>query len=313
MVRGVFHRLWPRLALASAALWLGACDSELITLGDLAGVDSGSSGGSPGASPTLRLRFGEPFRREELGAPDAKDDNPTLTADARTVFFTSTRSGSSNVYTATRPTLEDPFTEPVPVEEVNRNGASSSPAISLDGLSLWVGQVGDDDSGLDIWVTTRATRADAFGALENVSSLNSPADDIPRPPARNRVMPLGSRRAEPDADYRTYLAARSSELDAFGTPSAIPELESGKRVVDGFLTEDLLMLFFSSGIGEDAGDLYVAERASEDEAFGSPQLLDLSTGDDERDPWLSVDETRFFFSSNRSGDHEIFESVVSPH
>src|SRR5687767_14342277 len=130
MVRGVvsYRLLWQRLALASAALWLAACDSELITLGVLA--DGGGSGASGGASSTLRLRFGEPSLREELGEPDVKDDNPTLTDDARTVFFTSTRSGSSEVYTATRPTLDDPFTDPVPVEVVNRNGASSSPAIS---------------------------------------------------------------------------------------------------------------------------------------------------------------------------------------
>ena len=311
MARGVFCRLWEkRLALASTAFWLAACDSELITLG-LAGADGGGSGGSAGAPPSVRLTFGEPVLREELGAPDEKDDNPTLTGDARTVFFTSTRRDSSEVYTATRPTLDEPFGDPVPVEAVNRDAQSSSPAISLDGLSLWVGQDRDDGGKLDIWVTTRTTQTADFGALENVSALNSPADDIPRPPAQNRVMPLGSRRAELGADYRTYLATRSGGLDDFAAPIPLPELESGKRVVDGFLTEDLLRLFFSSGIGEDAGDLYVAERATEHEPFGPPQLLDISTGDDERDPWLSVDETRFFFSSNRSGDHEIFECLVS--
>jgi hypothetical protein len=313
MVRGVSYRRWvKKLALASTALWLAGCDSELITLG-LAGTDGGGSGGSPGVRPSVRLTFGEPVLREELGAPGAKDDNPTLTADARTVFFTSTRGDASHVYTATRPTLDDPFSDPVPVEAVNQEAESSSPAISLDGLSLWVGQERDGGSGnLDIWVTTRTTRAGGFGELENVSALNSQADDIPRPPAQNRVMPLGSRRAELGGDYRTYLATRAGELDEFAAPVAIPELENGKRVVDGFLTEDLLRLFFSSGIGEDAGDLYLAERATEHEAFGPPQRLEISTGDDERDPWLSVDETRFFFSSNRSGDHEIFESIVSP-
>jgi hypothetical protein len=312
MVRGVSYRSWEKkLALASTVFWLAACDSELITLG-LAGAGGSSSGGSAGAPPTVRLRFGEPVLRAELGARDEKDDNPTLTADALTVFFTSTRSDGSLVYTATRPTLDDPFSDPVPVEVVNQDAQSSSPAISLDGLSLWVGQDRDDGGKLDIWLTTRRTRTESFGALEKVSALNSPADDIPRPPAQNRVMPLGSRRAEVGEDYRTYLATRSGELDDFAAPIPIPELESGKRVVDGFLTEDLLRLFFSSGIGEDAGDLYVAERATEHDPFGPPQLLDISTGDDERDPWLSVDQTRFFFSSNRSGDHEIFESIVTP-
>ena len=319
MARGVVHRLWRSLALAATALELSACDSELITLGRLAdganngGADGGKSGagGSPG---TFRLKFGEPTQRVDLGLSDYKDDNATLTESALVVYFTSTRGGRSEVYTATRPTRDDPFSEPTLVEVVNEGEESSSPAISLDGLSLWVGKKREEDGlgELDIWVTTRDEMAGAWSGLQNVTVLNSPKRDIPRPAAQNRVMPLSSDRDDVDDDYRIYLAVRPNDGGTFGMPLALPELDLGKRVVDGFLSEDLLTLFFSSGVEEDDGDLFVCERASESEAFGAPVPLDaLNSPADERDPWLSPDGQRFFFTSNRSGDHEIFESVVS--
>jgi hypothetical protein len=187
----------------------------------------------------------------------------------------------------------------------------SSPAISLDGSSLWVGRVLEDD--VDIWVTTTTDAGQTWSELRSVTELNSAEKDIPRPPAnRNRVMPLGSQRGA--SDYRTLLATRPEGADTFGEPRPIPELENGLRIVDGFLTEDLLMLFYSSGEGEDEGDLFVARRATPDAAFGPPEPLEgLNDSDwDERDPWVAPDMSRIFFTSNRVDDnHEIFEATLT--
>lgn len=298
----------PALALTlGLSLSLAGCESELVNLGRSAAAGSGGAAGEP----TLRLVFGELTRRAELGTED-KDDNPTLTFDTLEVFFTSTRGEGSKVYTARRSAVGEPFGEPELVAAVEDED-SSSPAISLDGLSLWVGQSRDEGSGeLDIWVTTRPDRQSSFGALTNVAALNSPQKDIPRPPAGDgRVMPLSSERAGAEHDYRTFLAAREDGSSEFSAPVPLPELELGQRVVDGFLSEDLRLLFFSAGIGEFEGDLYVTERADERSAFGPAVALDaLNRADsDERDPWLSPDGTRFFFTSNREADHghEIFE------
>jgi hypothetical protein len=280
---------------------------------DTGGTDGGATdtGGTSTGGQMFPLRFGAMRQLTELGSPN-KDDNATLTRDSLVVYFTSTRGENADVYRAARRSLDEPFDEPVLFDPVLYDGNTSSPAISLDGRTLWVGQEREGGIGeIDIWVTT--FDGVEWSPLRNVAGLNSPEKDIPRPPAGGGVvMPLGSQRGGPDLDYRTFLAFRANETAAFGVPQAIPELDLGQRVVDGFLTEDLLMLFFSSGESEDDGDLFVARRASPNDPFGPPEPLDaLNTSYDERDPWISPDLTRFFFTSNRNLDHEIFEVTVT--
>jgi hypothetical protein len=66
-------------------------------------------------------------------------------------------------------------------------------------------------------------------------------------------------------------------------------------------------------VSEENGDLFYARRAKDTDPFGPPvPITDLNSDDtDERDPWISVDGKHFFFSSDRSGDHAIYESIVT--
>jgi hypothetical protein len=59
--------------------------------------------------------------------------------------------------------------------------------------------------------------------------------------------------------------------------------------------------------------MFVASRRHTHEPFEHfAPLADLNTASDERDPWLSADQTRFYFSSNRSGVYAIYEAEVTP-
>jgi hypothetical protein len=180
---------------------------------------------------------------------------------------------------------------------------------------------------VDVWVSTRPTRAGAWSTPLNVVALNSPVDDIPRPPGQGGlVMPLASKR-NPQNIYQTYLAARPASGAPFGSPRIISELAfSDRSTVDGCLTDDGLTLFFSStpvAPSPDAsapvdgslptGDLYVAWRRSFDEPFSATQPLgDLNTPGDERDPWLSPDGKQLFFTSDRGGVLNIYVATVDP-
>jgi hypothetical protein len=233
------------------------------------------------------------------------------------------------------------------VTAVNGDSFETSSAISTDGLTLWFGS--DRAGGVganDIWVTQRATRASAWSTPENVLALNSPADDIPRPPGEHAlVMPMSSTKATATnpasgGNYQTYLATRATQGAPFGAPLAIPELDYPDRsTVDGFLTDDGLTMFFSSaplaepadaavsttdggktadgGRTADAGvansDLFVAWRLSTSATFSMTQPLDdLNTAADERDPWLSPDGTTLFFTSDRGGVLSIYTATVKP-
>lgn len=297
------------LLLASAVLVTG-CDSELVTLGRIPRQDPGGSTGGASSEPVFR--FSEPVLVANIQSQD-KDDNPTLTADLREIYFTSTRGGNADVYVATRSSADEPFGTPARVDAVSSEKDDASPAIALDGQTLWVGQDTEDDDveDTDIWFVTRLPSG-GWSPPENATSLNSDAKDIPRQPAGTAaltIMPLGSQRN--GDDYQTFFAARSGSGE-FGVPAPIPELEPWTRVVDGFLTQDLLTLLFSSGEGEDNGDLFAVSRQSLAAPFGEPVALeDINTEHDERDPWLSPDGRRLFFTSNRGESHDIYEVAVT--
>jgi hypothetical protein len=288
-----------------------ACGGDVVTLGRVAADASGAQG----------PQFAEPKLVLELASDGDQSDNPTLTADLLEIFFTSEReggAGEADVWTARRDFADQPFAAPEPVAVVNTDQFETSPAVSPDGLELWLGSERDGGVGeQDIWVARRSSRNEAWTEPQNVSELNSPEKDIPRPTAQSgNVMPLGSRRGGLEY-YQTFLAERASKSEPFGEPRQLSELElAGQSAIDAFLTEDGLTLYFnrSPGAGESAGDLFVATRPSLSAPFSAElPLTTINTSQDERDPWLSPAGDRLFFSSDRDGTLSIYEaSLLEP-
>ena len=306
--RSPARRLVPWLVLVLGA-WSGGCgEGQLVTLGRT-------------EAPAFRPRFLPPRPLDELAPAsvedDYKDDNPVLTGDLLELYFTSTREGGpgdTDVWRARRSSRDARFEAPEPVDIVSTERFDSSPAVSLDGGSLWVGSQRDGGLGeLDIWVSHRADRDAPWSEPELVAELSTEEKDIPRPPGQGGlVMPLASQRDSPGV-YRTFLATRPSPDAAFSSVEPLSELWFDDRAtVDAFLTDDGLALYVNLSEGDDdGGDLYVARRETLDEPFSPPEPLDaLNTEGDERDPWLSPDGTRLFFASDRDGALRIYESEV---
>lgn len=324
-------RSWTARGALVCVVFVSVCcqSGETITLGQNAptratggstgtGGVEGMTGGIAGAPSTegslLPLRFENVTLVAELSSRD-KDDNPTLTGDLLEICFTSTRASSTeraDVWCALRATQSESFDEPVEITAVNSDAFETSPALSLNGLDLWFSSDREGGAGRsDIYVSSRTGRSDPWGTPILVPELNSEFDDIPRPPAMgDTVMPLGSRRT--DDTYFSYFATRETPSSPFSSPVLIEELTvSGLIVVDAQLSEDGLLLLFTSVAADDApGDLYAAERASLGEPFGVPVLFSgVNSAEDDRDPWLSPDGQILYFSSDRDGDFEIYSAT----
>lgn len=123
-------------------------------------------------------------------------------------------------------------------------------------------------------------------------------------------MPLGSDRDTRNY-YQIYFATRAEDGDAaFAAPQRVEELATPMMsTVDAFLSDDGLALFYVRGPAFGPADLFVAQRRATDDPFtpGVP-IDDLNTVSDERDPWLSPDGRQLYFSSDRSGQYEIYMS-----
>jgi hypothetical protein len=266
-------------------------------------------------SPALLTVLGEAEWLSELcKGEDGKNDNPTLTGDLLEIYFSSTRAGlgDADVWFARRDSISEPFGSPQLVTSASSNAFDTSPAISPDGLTLWLGSNRDGAYKVDIYETTRPNRdTDQWYPPRNLERPpNSEEDDIPRPLGQHgQVMPLASRRDGPA--YATYFAARGAD-GVFGPPQAMPELAvEGRSISDGCLTNDGLILLFNAELAENQGDLYLARRSSTAVPFEAPIPLDqLNTAGDDRDPWLSPDESRLFFSSDRDGERCIYQVPV---
>lgn len=234
-----------------------------------------------------------------------EDDNPTLTFDMKELYFSSKNrpegKGNVDVWVAKRDSADADFGEPFPVLAVSTVGIDNSPAISADGLAIWVGFAPATEGlgGYDIMQATRASRNDDFGTPVLAKELSSSADDIPRPLGyHDLIMPLASRRD--NELYTTYFATRTSPAAPFGTPVLKSELiVSGSNFADAFLTDDGLTLYFARSVNS-SSDIYAAYRATVNVPFGAAVALStLNTTRDDRDPWLSPDGKRLYFSSDR--------------
>jgi hypothetical protein len=257
-------------------------------------------------------QFSEPRLLESLTSP-ANTDNPSASGDLLELYFTSQRTGNADIFVAERSSPNAPFAAPRRVDALSTLGIETSPIITADALTLYWASDRDGGQGdLDIWLATRTDRESAWSTPLNMRALNSTAKDLPRLPGMNdTVMPLSSDRAS-RGYYSVLFAHIGDQPNMYGAPEPVPELAFERSsTVDGFLTDDGLTLFYVTGPAIGAADMFVASRRDTDQPFEHfVPLADLNTASDERDPWLSADQSRFFFSSNRSGVYAIYEAEV---
>lgn len=97
--------------------------------------------------------FGAPVPIAELNASDSEAD-PAPSGDERVIVFSTTRSGSPEIWYATRATRDDPFSTPLPVPGLNDAAAyQGDPYLSADACALYFAS--DRVTGdRDLWVAT---------------------------------------------------------------------------------------------------------------------------------------------------------------
>jgi hypothetical protein len=285
----------PRVARAGLLLPLLAlaCGADAV-------VTLGAGGPS--------LAFGDGGQRiRYINEESSEEFDATLTRDLLEIYFISDREGGvgvKDVWYALRRSRMDPFDAPVLLVEASSPLEEASPAISPDGLTLWVGSRREGgQGGMDIWQISRPSRGEPWSEATSVAELNSPADDLPRPLGQDEtLMPLASDRD--GTQYQTYLARRAGPGAPFESIEPLSYLwEAGSSMEDAFLTEDGLLLFYKRAPLGQPGDVYLAWRASTDRQFRDPVALDaVNSPADDRDPFLSADRIRFFFASSRRDD-----------
>lgn len=108
----------------------------------------------------------------------SSETGPFLSADGLTLYFGSNRPGgpsSTNIWAASRPTLDDPFGEPSVLAELDIGASVEAPSLSDDELTIYFD--GEGAGMTDLYVASRPDRGQDFSAPTPVTELNSASAD----------------------------------------------------------------------------------------------------------------------------------------
>jgi len=126
------------------------------------GRPGGPGGGDIWVVPVLddtKDTFGLPILVEEFSIASFNDSHPLVRKDGLEFIFVSNRPGgvgSLDLWSSTRESMEDPWSEPVNLGPVNSLGSDFRPTLSFDGTALIFAS--DRPGGVgagDLYVSTR--------------------------------------------------------------------------------------------------------------------------------------------------------------
>jgi hypothetical protein len=154
------------------------------------------------------------------------DEVPSFTADGLSLYFDSWREGgfgAMDLWMTTSTTSYGDWEAPVNLgAAVNSDAEDWSPSISADGLELYFASNRPEGFGAyDLWVTTRATTADAWGPAVHLDApFNTPQDDCwPGLSPDGLVLFFTSSRPGGFGAWDLYMARRATRSDPWGAPT----------------------------------------------------------------------------------------------
>ncbi len=256
--------------------------------GDPATVDAPVAG--PRCDPTSA--FGAPELIASLSS-DLDDATARFSQDELTVVF-SRRTGSFfDLWTSTRPSLDEPFAAPSLMTTVNSVNNEAWPTLSPDGLVLMFDADRGSPGMYRIWSSTRASTSAPFGPPSQRAELM--VSELHSALPTDRALYFSSA-ARPGLGANDIWRAEISETGVLAIPVAvIGGVNTAADEVTPAVTADERQIFFRRTTGtapeplED--DIYTATRSTAQDGWGtSAKVPSLSMpGLSETPNWVSPD------------------------
>lgn len=251
----------------------------------------------PDAPPPTGM-FGTPMPLPGINSA-AADDDPTLTGDLLEIIFDSKRPGgvgAGDLWSARRMAIDQPWSMPTNIGELNTTADDTTPDLSRDGLALYFATTRADSVGVkDIYVSRRPDRDAPWGPLTRIGEVSSTSDEAgPAISFDERSLYLASDRGGNDDLYESTFNAGSGR---WSPATRVDELATGAVEGEPWVSPDqLYIVFASTRTGSQGIDLWHARRVSTADPFDPPTRIDeLCTAGAEADPWLSPDQRTIVF------------------
>lgn len=275
----------------------------------------------PGASATCdpTAAFDAPVPVPGFNTADT-EGVPRLTPDELELYFyfyvNVGGTQDPNLYRAQRSSVEQPFGAATAIPRVNTTSAEYDPSVSSDGLTLFFESNRIAGEGLHLYMSTRPSQAAEFGAPAELANVNSATvadtDEEPFVTADRQELWFASTRAGGLGSVDIYRAEWNGS--SFGNVVGVTSLSTSASDYYPTLSADKLTLYLSSTRpgGQGGYDIWTAHRSTTKDGFSTPTLVpELNSSGIEYVGWLSPDNCRIYFSSDRAGTFDIY--VASRH
>jgi hypothetical protein len=259
-------------------------------------LDAAGSGDVVSGPDAPLGRFGTPILVPGITVGTI-DEDPSLTADMLELYFNSNTTGG-DIYVTRRAALTDPWGTPQPVTELNTASSENTPEVAADGLTIvWSSNRAGTLGSEDVWMSTRATRTDAWGTPQHVDGLSTSSNDVAPFLLPDGLTAFLANSSMGNDDI--YSAQRATPTDPWPAPTRITELVHAAFDSDEWVSADRGVIYWASErITQGDMDIWRATRPGPGMPF---QLLEPVTelnmpGSDEDDPWVSPDGRTIYFS-----------------
>jgi predicted secreted protein/Tol biopolymer transport system component len=205
--------------------------------------------------PTTNDEWTEPVNLGPTINSSAHDAGPCISADGLALYFSSERpggyGGGRDLWVTTRPTTEDPWTEPVNLgPTVNSSDREGRPCISSDGLSLYFNSPRPGGFGYDdLYVTTRVTVEDDWGQPANLGpTVNASYNDFNASiSADGRLLFFASSNRPGFGLSDLWVTRREAKNDDWGTTMNVgPPINSSAKESGLGISTDGRTIYFNS-------------------------------------------------------------------
>ena len=203
---------------------------------------------------------------------------------------------------------------------VNSANNEFGPAITPNGLSLYISVFSPAKGDEDIFVSHRQKRTDPWGVPVSLTPINTSANErVPAFSRDGRTMFFASDRAGGFGSLDIWMSRRDNPRDDFGWAPPVnlgPGVntaagESGSALferADGSEDEDAggsvaILIFNTDRAGSQ--DFYMSVRRDEDSFAAATEIKELNTPFTDARPTIRRDGLEIFFFSNRPGSRQL--------
>jgi Tol biopolymer transport system component len=233
-------------------------------------------------------------------------DDATLSSDTlEMIFGAPAGDGNKHLYYMSRMSPTAPWSMPMllPFNVVGTDQTEQTPRFTADDRTLYFSSARNGNQ--DIFVVTRpAAGSMTWSNPQVIAEANSAqVDKWFAPCTGGRYLLISERSGNPDV-YEGVLGSQPPQL--------VMMMSTAESEIGAFISDDCRVAYWSS---ESTGDMriYTATRPMANAAWGAPSPVTdfgpFAQGEDQEDPWISVDGRTFVLTNDEAGNKDVYIST----